>query len=414
MADESTLPSGRKRALILLTSAFAAIALAYLAYWALWGRFHVSTDNAYVGGNLVQVSAQVPGTVVAILADDTDLVEAGAPLLRLDDTDAKVQLQAAEAALADAVRGVRGLYANDSQAKAGVAQRSADLTRLQHEQERAEAEFRRAKDEYARRESLFRQKFISSEALQTARTAVDSAQAARDAAVAAVAEARSAVAQAQSQQVGTEVLVDNTSVENHPRVAAAAAKVRDAYLALARTTIVAPVRGHVAKRSAQVGNRIAVGTPLLSVIPDDQLWVEANFKESELTHVRIGQPVELGSDLYGSDAHYRGRIVGIASGTGATFAVLPAQNASGNWIKVVQRLPVRIALENDNLKEYPLRLGLSMEASVDTHDRSGPRLAALPRSEPAFQTAVYAEQAAAADALIARIIAANRKGSAAQ
>jgi len=408
MESSSPQPGQRKRALLGVTALLIIAAVLASAYWLLWGRRHVGTDNAYVAGNLVQVSAQQPGTVTAILADDTDLVEAGAPLVQLDDADARVQLQAAEAALADTVRAVRGLYAGDSQARAGVAARSADVQRSQHELERAQAELRRAGDEFARRESLFRQNFISGEALQTARTALDASRASRDAASSALEQARSTVAQARSQQAGTEGLVDHTTLDTHPRVQAAAAKLRDAHLALARTRIVAPVRGHVAKRSVQVGARIAAGTPLLSVVADDQLWVEANFKESELGAMRIGQPVRLESDLYGSSVEYRGSIAGIASGTGSVFSVLPAQNASGNWIKVVQRLPVRIALEPDDLKQHPLRLGLSMHATVDTSRSEGEILAGTPRQGPAFQTEVYASQAAEADALIERVIRANR------
>lgn len=408
METDAPLPNQRKRVLLGFSALLVVVACLFTAYWLIWGRFHISTDNAYVAGNLVQVSAQTTGTVVSILADDTDLVEASAPLIKLDDADAQVQLQAAEAALADAVRGVRGLYANDVQARAGVGQRNADVERSQHDLERAEAELHRSSDELTRRESLFRQKFISGEALQTARTAADSARAARDAARATLTEARSAVEQARGQQAATTGMVDRTSLESHPRVAAAAANVRNAYLGLARTTILAPVGGHVAKRSAQVGARIAAGTPLLSIIPDDQLWVEANFKESELANVRIGQPVRLHSDLYGSGTEYRGTIAGIASGTGSIFSVLPAQNASGNWIKVVQRLPVRISLSSENLKDFPLRLGLSMQATVDIHQTDGERLAQSPRPAAAFATDIYAQQAAAADALIERVIRANR------
>ena len=408
MENESALSGKRKRVLLAFTGAFVVIGLSFGAYWLLWGRYHVGTDNAYVAGNLVPVSAQVPGTVVSILADDTDLVEAGTPLLQLDDADARVQLQAAEAALGEAVRAVRGLYASQGEASAGVAQRLSDVQRSQHELDRTQAELNRAADELGRRESLFRRNFISSEALQVARTAVDAARAGRDAAGAALAQARSAVEQARSQQAGAEGLVNGTSLETHPRVLAAAAQLRDASLALSRTSILAPVRGHVAKRSAQVGARVAVGTPLLSIVPDDQLWVEANFKEGELRDVRIGQPVTLSSDLYGSGVEFRGTVAGIASGTGSVFSVLPAQNASGNWIKVVQRLPVRIALAPDGLEEYPLRLGLSMKVSVDVHRTDGERLASAPRPGSAFHTDVYASRAAEADALIARVIRANR------
>ena len=403
-------PNGkRRRVLLILAALFATVAAAVGSYWFEYGRWRVTTDNAYVGGNVVQITPQVSGTVVSVLADDTDLVEQGQPLVRLDDADARVQLQLAEANLADAVRAVRGLYANDSQSRAVVAQRDADLDRARFEAERAEAAMRQARDEYARRETLFQKKFISSETLQTARTALDAAIAQRDAAQAAVEQARAAVRQAREQRTGAEVLVDNTAVETHPRVAAAAAKVKEAYLALARTTIVAPVRGYVAKRSVQVGQRVAPGTALMAIIPLGELWVDANFKESELEHVRIGQPVALTADLYGGDVEYAGQVVGLAPGTGGAFALLPAQNATGNWIKIVQRVPVRIALDPEALARHPLRVGLSMRVTVDTHHREGTVLAAEANRQERYATPVFAAQAHEADALIARIIAANRR-----
>ena len=405
-------PIGKRfRVLLLLALLFATIGTAVGSYWYLYGRWHVTTDNAYVGGNVVQVTPQVSGTVVSVLADDTDLVEEGQALVRLDAADAQVQLQLAEANLADAVRAVRGLYANDSQSRAVVAQRSADLDRARFDAERAETTVRQARDEYRRREALFRQKFISSETLQTAQTALDAAIAQRDAAQAAVVQAQAAVRQAHEQRTGAEVLIDHTSIETHPRVAAAAAKVKEAYLALARTTIVAPVRGYVAKRSVQVGQRIAPGTALMAVIPLDALWVDANFKESEVEHVRIGQPVALEADLYGHDVEYHGRIVGLAPGTGGAFALLPPQNATGNWIKIVQRVPVRITLDPKALERHPLRVGLSMQVNVDTHQRQGAVLAAEPNRQERYATAVFDAQAHEADALIARVIDANRHGS---
>ncbi|MDS4032282.1 MAG: HlyD family efflux transporter periplasmic adaptor subunit [Candidatus Contendobacter sp.] len=338
----SATPNGkRRRVLLLLSLLFSTIAVGVGGYWFVHGRWRVTTDNAYVGGNVVQITPQVSGTVVSVLADDTDLVEQGQPLVRLDPADAQVQLQLAQANLADAVRSVRGLYANDSQSQALVAQRTADFDRAQTEVERTEAEVRRAQEEYSRRQALFRQKYIAEETLQSARTALDAAIAQRDGARATVEQARAAIRQAREQRIGAEVLVDNTSIETHPRVVAAAAKVKEAYLELTRATIVAPVRGYVAKRSVQVGARVAPGAALMAVIPLGQLWVDANFKESELENVRIGQPVELIADLYGSDVKYPGRVVGLAPGTGGAFALLPAQNATGNWIKIVQRVPGR-------------------------------------------------------------------------
>ena len=404
-------PNGkRRRALLILATLFTLLASGGGYYWFYYGRWQVTTDNAYVGGNVVQITPQIAGTVVRVLADDTDLVEQGQPLVQLDDADAQVQLQLAEANLADAVRAVRGLYANDNQSRAQIAQRSADLDRIRFEAERAETAARQARDEYQRREMLFQQKFISSETLQTARTALDSASAAHDAAQAAVEQAQAAVRAAREQRTGAEVLIDNTSVETHPRVAAAAARVKEAFLNIARTTIVAPLRGYVAKRSVQLGAQVAPGTALMAVIPLDDLWVDANFKESELENVRIGQPVTLRADLYGSDVRYSGRIAGLAAGTGGTFALLPAQNATGNWIKIVQRVPVRITLDPATVAEHPLRIGLSMRATVDTHQRDGEVLAREPNHEARYSTPVFAAQAQAADAHIARIIAANRRG----
>ncbi|MFO1420279.1 MAG: efflux RND transporter periplasmic adaptor subunit [Candidatus Competibacteraceae bacterium] len=409
----SVTPNGnRRRALLLLSLLFSAVAAGAGGYWFVRGRWYVATDNAYVGGNVVQITPQVSGTVASVLADDTDLVEQGQPLVRLDPADAQVQLQLAQANLADAVRSVRGLYANDGQSRALIAQRAADLDRARTEVERMEAEVRRAQEEYARREALFRQKYIADETLQAARTALDAAIAQRDGARAAVEQARAAIRQAREQRTGTEVLVDNTSVETHPRVAAAAAKVKEAYLELARATVVAPVRGYVAKRSVQVGARVAPGTALMAVIPLGQLWVDANLKESQLEYVRIGQPVELSADLYGDEVKYAGRVVGLAPGTGGAFALLPAQNATGNWIKIVQRVPVRIALDPGALAQHPLRVGLSMRVTVDTHQRDGAVLATEPNGRERYATPVFEAQAGEADALIARIIEANRRGAA--
>ncbi|GAA5184017.1 EmrA/EmrK family multidrug efflux transporter periplasmic adaptor subunit [Niveibacterium umoris] len=402
----------RKRNMVRVALVFAIAALAVVLHWAFVGRFRETTDNAYVGGNLVQIAPQVAGSVSAVLVDDTDYVKAGQPLVKLDDADARVALLAAEAALADAVRGTRGLYLGESQSRAQVEQRRADVERLRHQAEQAAIALRQARDEFARREQLQRDHFISPEALQAARTTLQAAQAAQLAAQSAVSEAESGLEQARDQKATAVALVDNTSLEAHPRVAAAAAKVREAWLALARTTIVAPVSGHVAKRTVQVGARVAAGTPLMTLVPPDQLWVDANFKETELANVRIGQPVTLKSDLYGSATEYEGRVVGLSSGTGGVFSVLPAQNASGNWIKIVQRIPVRIALKADELAAHPLRVGLSMRASIDTHGRDGAVLANADRPATHQETDVFAMQAREADTRIARIIAANRASEA--
>jgi len=394
--------------------AFAGIALVVVfgacvgyAWWWFFGRMWVSTDNAYVGGNVVQVTPQVAGTVTLVAADDTQLVRAGDVLVRLDDADFDLQLASAEAALADTVRAVRALHANTGQARASVAGRQADLRRTRFELAAAEAALEKARSELARREALALKNFVSPEAVETARTAVDAALAHRDAAKAAVAQAATAITAANEQLRAAAGLVDRLPIERHPRVLEAAARVREAFLAKARTRILAPVTGYVARRSVQVGQRVAPGAALMAVIPADQLWVDANFKESQLEHVRIGQPVTLQADLYGSSVSYRGRVVGLSMGTGSAFALLPAQNATGNWIKIVQRLPVRVALDPAQLAENPLRIGLSMHATIDTSDRSGAVLAGAPPSDAGYRTTVYDEQARAADALIARVIAEN-------
>jgi membrane fusion protein, multidrug efflux system len=405
-------PGRRRRiALSALAVVFAIAGLVVAGYWYVLGQYRVTTDNAYVGGNLVQVTPQVAGTVVSIWADDTDLVTQGQVLVRLDDADARVQLQIAEANLAEAVRAVRGLYASDSQTLALVTQREADVQRARHDADAAQAEARKAADEYRRREALFRDKYISAEALQTARTSLAATLAQRDSARARVDDAQAALAQAREQSIGATGLVDNTSIETHPRVAAAEAKVREAFLAVARATIVAPVGGYIAKRSVQVGERVAPGTALMAIVPLGDVWVDANFKESELENVRIGQPVKLTSDLYGNDVKYSGHVTGLGAGTGSVFSLLPAQNATGNWIKIVQRVPVRIDLDPAALKGHPLRVGLSMNVAVDTHDRRGEILARLPLKESRYATPVYDEQARVADERIAKIIAANRKAA---
>jgi membrane fusion protein (multidrug efflux system) len=398
----------RRRRRVLAVLAVAAVVVAGVAlYWSVWERGSVYTDNAYVGGNIVQVTPQVGGTVVSIHADDTQLVQQGEPLVQLDRTDAQASLKAAEAALGEAVRSVRELYAREGVARSVLAVRRADIARARAEVERAKADEARAAAEHERRQALVAQGFVSGENLQNAKSSLDAARAQRAAAESALAESNATLEQAQQELASTRVMVDETSVEDHPRVQQAAARVREAYLALARTTILAPVGGHVAKRSVQLGQRVAAGTALMSVIPAQDMWVDANFKESQLADVRIGQPVDLIADLYGSSVHYQGRVVGLSAGTGAAFALLPAQNATGNWIKIVQRIPVRVALDPRELREHPLRIGLSVQATVDTRDRSGPVLANRAQPNPAYTTDVYADQAREADASIAKIVRSN-------
>ncbi|CAI08070.1 HlyD family efflux transporter periplasmic adaptor subunit [Aromatoleum aromaticum] len=390
-APAQTSNPARKRALLGLTALFSVIGLAYGGYWYGVERFRVETDNAYVQGNVVQITPQVAGTVLAINADDTDYVEAGQSLVRLDPADAQVALDQAEAQLAQTVREVRTTYANNSTLTANIAMRQAELARVQ-------ADVARAEDDVARRRPLVATGAVGKEELQHAVTALANARAAGAAATAALAAAREQLTSNQS-------LTEGTTVENHPNVQKAAARVREAYLALKRSDLPAPVTGYVAKRSAQVGQRVQAGAPLMAIIPLEQVWVDANFKESQLQDMRIGQPVRLAADMYGKKVEYHGTVAGLGAGTGAVFSLLPAQNATGNWIKVVQRVPVRVALDARELTEHPLRVGLSMTATVDVHDQSGKALADAPRHRPVAQTPVYGGLEADADAAVSAIVA---------
>ncbi len=374
---QAQAPTKRKLLLALLAATVVVAGAGYGTYYYTTGRYYQSTDDAYVSGNLVQLTPQVSGTVVAVNADDTQIVKQGAPVVSLDNADAKVALANAEATLGQTVRQVSGLYVNNDFYAATVAQRQADLAR--------------ANDDLKRRQAVAETGAVSGEDIAHARDAVNSAQAALDA--------------ARQQAEANHALTDRTSIEQHPNVQAAASKVRDAYLNYARDTLPAPVTGYVARRSVQVGQRVAPGTPLMAIVPLDGVWVDANFKEGQLRHMRIGQPVTLTADVYGSSVRYHGRVVGFSAGTGAAFAVLPAQNATGNWIKVVQRLPARIQLDQNELAAHPLRIGLSMQVDVDTHEETGAQLGAA--ATTSYRTDVFAQYGADADAEIARIIARN-------
>ncbi|MGR3907753.1 HlyD family efflux transporter periplasmic adaptor subunit [Burkholderia sp. SR8] len=372
----------RKRMMTLLIAVIVIAAIAYGLYYFLVARFHEETDDAYVNGNVVQITPQVTGTVIAVKADDTQTVKAGDPLVVLDPADSQVALQQAEANLAQTVRQVRGLFVNDDQYRAQVALRQSDLSKAQ--------------DDLRRRLAVAQTGAVSQEEISHARDAVRAAQASVDA--------------AQQQLASNRALTANTTIASHPNVLAAAAKVRDAYLANARNVLPAPVTGYVAKRSVQVGQRVSPGNPLMSVVPLNAVWVDANFKEVQLKHMRVGQPVELTADIYGSSAVYHGKVVGFSAGTGSAFSLLPAQNATGNWIKVVQRLPVRIEIDPNDLQKHPLRIGLSMQVDVDIKDERGDQLANAQNT--VYETNVFAKYGDEADAEIARIIAENAGGNA--
>jgi membrane fusion protein (multidrug efflux system) len=382
----------RKKALTILTLVVLG-GLGWGGYEWFANRKLEATDNAYVQGNVIQITPQIGGTVTAILADDTDFVKAGQVLVKLDPADAKVALDQAEANLGQAVRQVRTLYADNGTLGAQVTLRESDIARAQND-------IARATDDLARRQSLAGNGAVSKEELNHAQSQLTTAQN-------ALASAQAGVAAARDQLVSNQAMTDGTSIDAHPSVLAAAAKVREAYLALHRAALPAPVDGYVAKRTVQLGQRVAAGTPLMSIIPLNQLWVDANFKEVQLRNIRIGQPVKLTADLYGKKQEFNGTVAGLGAGTGAAFALLPAQNATGNWIKVVQRIPVRVALDAKEVAQSPLRVGLSMEATVDVSDQSGKSLADTPRAASIVQTEVYAVVDQQAEAEVRRVIAAN-------
>lgn len=383
----------RRQALTAVATAVAVTGIAYGAYWALVLNHYETTDNAYVSGNVVQVTPQIGGTVLAIEAEDTDHVKAGQTLVRLDPADARVALEQAEAQLAQTVREVRTLYANNRTAQSQVATRNADLARVR-------AELARLEDDVNRRQPLVATGAVGREEFEHARAQLTAARS-------SAAAAESALQAARDQLAASESLTEGTTADQHPSVQRAAARVRETALAVQRTDLVAPVDGYVARRNVQLGQRVAAGSPLMSVIPLEQVWVEANFKESQLRHLRLAQPVELTADVYGSKVVYHGTIEGMGAGTGAAFALLPAQNATGNWIKVVQRVPVRIQLDPKELAEHPLRVGLSMEAKVDISRTDGAVLSTASAASSSKATEVFAQDAAAADERVRQIIARN-------
>jgi membrane fusion protein (multidrug efflux system) len=384
LASAPNPPAPKKKSRGVMLRVLGLVVLLGIIAWALWyfldGRWYEGTDDAYVNGNVVQITPQVPGTVVSIGADDGDLVHAGDVLVQLDPSDADVALAEAKANLANTVRKVRGLYSSVSGAQADVAARKTAVDK--------------ARADYNRRVALAKSGAISAEELSHASDALTSAE--------------SNLITAQQQYQTSKVLVDDTVVASHPDVQAASARLRAAFLDDVRATLVAPVDGYVAKRSVQVGQRVMPGAALMAVVPLHGVWIDANFKETQLTDMRIGQPVTVESDVYGGKVEYKGKVESLGVGTGSAFSLLPAQNATGNWIKIVQRIPVRIVFDDPKqLEKHPLRLGMSLTVDVNLHDQSGPTLAQKSPTQPAFSTDVYKQQLAKADQVIAQIVHAN-------
>ncbi|WP_267224160.1 efflux RND transporter periplasmic adaptor subunit [Dyella silvae] len=372
-------PAKRRRALLIVTFVLLFAGGLWVLLWLFVFSTRETTDNAYVGGNQVAISAQVPGTVVAILADDTQRVEAGQVLVKFDSTDADVRLQQASSQLAQVVRQVRQQTDSATSADAQVAKARVDL--------------KKAQADLARRQPLIAEQAEAPETVQHLRDSVDQAQASLDAAVAQAAATRAAV--------------EGTEIATNPSVEQARANFRAAWIAARRNNIYAPVTGYVAQRSVQVGNSVQAGQQLMTVVPLHDLWVDANFKENQLRHIRVGQPAKVVADVYGGSAEFHGKVIGLGAGTGSVFSLLPAQNATGNWIKVVQRVPVRIALDDKELDQHPLRVGLSTEVTVDITNDKGAMNAAPGNGQPIAQTDVYEQMANKADEEAEKIIQAN-------
>lgn len=370
----------RNQRLLILGAVVALSAVAYSAYYFLHSRYFEETDDAYVASDMVQITSEVSGTVLSVKVDNTQHVERGQVLLELDPADAQIAVAAAEAELARTVRTVRGLFSKSSGLKAVINARQIAL--------------QSAREDLQRRLKVANEGGVSAEELQHSKDQV--------------AQLEAALATSTEELETNNAQVENTTIANHPQVLAAIANLRQASLALKRTHVVAPVSGAVARRNVEIGSRIAAGTPLLAVVPLENAWVDANFKEVQLEHMRVGQPVEVYSDIYGKDVKYHGKIAGLGAGSGAAFALLPPQNASGNWIKIVQRVPVRIALDPQELAKNPLRIGLSMRVSVDMHNTDGSLVATQVRTAPQ-QVVVSGEHDSQLDLKIADIIKRNSR-----
>ena len=369
----------RKKGLMIFAAALL-VAGAGSAYWYMnFGTGSESTDDAYVNGNLVQITPEIIGTVTSITADDGDFVVQEQELVHFDNSDADIAFDNAEAGLAQAVRQVRALFNNADQARAVVAEQKIAL--------------RKAEADLARRKNMVKAGGLSQEELSHAQDMANSAE--------------KALAVAEQQLKSQEALVRNTTVETHPLVKSAIGQLRQAYLAKQRTSLVAPVSGYVARRNVQVGQRVTPGAALMAVVPLDQVWIDANFKETQLKTMRIGQTATVVADLYGDKVEYHGKVESLGIGTGSAFSLLPAQNATGNWIKVVQRLPVRIQLDTKDLQAHPLRIGLSMMVDVDTSKTDGALLSQAAPAKPRYQTDVYARQMTGVESIVAQIIATN-------
>ena len=362
--NDQQLKAKRKKALGIV-GLLLIIALVIFLIWKFFFNHTVTTDNAYVGADTASITSMVTGQVSQVLASDTQHVKKGQLLVQVDPRDAEIAVAQAKAELIKAQRQYKQTQANSSSLDAQIFVSDNAIQSAAAQVAKAQADLKKAQDELSRRVQLSSSGAVSKEELSTAQNAVNTAKAAFDVAQAGLEQAKSSQKAAQSNLAANEALIQGANENSTPDVLVAQAKLKQALLDLERTQIKAPLDGVVTRRNIQVGQRVSPGTTLMMVVPEHQLYVDANFKESQLQNVLPGQKVTLTSDLYGSSVEYHGTVVGFSGGTGSAFALIPAQNATGNWIKVVQRLPVRIQLDPKELAEHPLRVGLSMEAKVD-------------------------------------------------
>lgn len=373
----TTIKQNRRRNILAASAIFILCAVLYTLYWATVLRYEENTDDAYVAGHRIQLTPEVSGTVIKVMGDETDRVEAGQVVVMLDVSDAKLDFDRARQNFVQALRETQQLISQTQQYAAQIKERKTQLNQTEVD--------------LARRMRLAGTAAISPEELQHAQDAVISAKAALEASV-------------QQHKTTTDLLGADTQIMHQPKVQAAATSLEAAWLTLKRTQVKAPVAGYIARRAVQIGQYVEPGTPLMAIVPLEQVWVEANFKESQLKNIRIGQTATLTADVYGSKVVYHGKVLGLSAGTGSAFSLLPAQNATGNWIKIVQRLPVRIALDLAELKKHPLRLGLSMDVILSTRDKSGSLLATAPNTGSMQQTTVLTPNLKEAEALIMQLV----------
>ncbi len=359
------LAQTRKTWLIRLALAVAIVALVYGLWYLLIGRNHVDTDNAYVNAEMAQVTPLISAQAIEVAVTDTQTVKRGDVLVRLDPTNARIAIAQAQADLAEARRRFRQSSATSTALSAQVTARGADIARAQSQVAAAQADFDKAQVDFQRREALAPAGAVSGDELTSARKSFIAARAALAVAQAGVAQAQASRGAASGELAANDALVQGSTIDTDPAVQAAQARLDSARLDLDRSVIRAPIDGIVTKRQVQVGQRVAQGVAIMTIVPIDKVYIDANFKERQLRRVKIGMPARVTADIYGGDVVYHGRVVGFSGGTGSSLSLIPAQNATGNWIKVVQRLAVRIALDPKELAAHPLRVGLSTEVEID-------------------------------------------------